>query len=344
MKSTWSVRTGPCLVVTVVPSTRGRRSRCTPSRETSGPAPRSRPAILSISSRKTMAFDSTRAMASRTRAARSTSRPCSSFRRSSRASATDRRRGVLRLPKRPGSMSRSWVSRSSPPWADRTWKAAGAGSATSISTVRVSSCPARRSSRSLSRVERGGARGGAPAPARRAAARRAGGGRAGAPRRASAAWFADLLLALPSHHGDGALEEVADDGFDVAPHVAHLGELAGLHLQEGARAEAGQPPGELGLAHARGPDEQDVLGGDVGGHLRRQALAADAVAEGDGEGALGRRPAPPRGGRARPRSRGARGRPRRGAPRCGPGGGSPWRPRATPPRSRCSCRCRSRRR
>ena len=54
MKRTWSVRTTPYLVVTAVPSTMGRRSRWTPSRETSGPCPRSRPAILSISSRKTM--------------------------------------------------------------------------------------------------------------------------------------------------------------------------------------------------------------------------------------------------------------------------------------------------
>ena len=32
-----SVRTAPCLVVTLVPSISGRRSRCTPSRETSAP-------------------------------------------------------------------------------------------------------------------------------------------------------------------------------------------------------------------------------------------------------------------------------------------------------------------
>ena len=36
-KSTWSVRTTPYLVVTAVPSTIGRRSRWTPSRDTSGP-------------------------------------------------------------------------------------------------------------------------------------------------------------------------------------------------------------------------------------------------------------------------------------------------------------------
>ena len=37
MNRTWSVLTGPYLVVTVVPSTIGSRSRWTPWRETSGP-------------------------------------------------------------------------------------------------------------------------------------------------------------------------------------------------------------------------------------------------------------------------------------------------------------------
>src|SRR3972149_1806593 len=37
MKRIWSVRTIPCLVLTVEPSTIGRRSRCTPSRDPSGP-------------------------------------------------------------------------------------------------------------------------------------------------------------------------------------------------------------------------------------------------------------------------------------------------------------------
>src|ERR1044072_7875153 len=54
MNRMWSVRTIPYLVVTVEPSTIGRRSRCTPSRETSGPRPPSRPATLSSSSRKTI--------------------------------------------------------------------------------------------------------------------------------------------------------------------------------------------------------------------------------------------------------------------------------------------------
>ena len=66
MNRMWSVFTGPCLVATVVPSISGNRSRCTPSRLTSAP-PRLRGAeILSISSRKTMPFCSTDAIASRT--------------------------------------------------------------------------------------------------------------------------------------------------------------------------------------------------------------------------------------------------------------------------------------
>jgi hypothetical protein len=65
MNRMWSVRTKPCRVLTVVPSTMGRMSRCTPSRLTSGPWPDSRPAILSISSRKMMPLRSTRSKAMR---------------------------------------------------------------------------------------------------------------------------------------------------------------------------------------------------------------------------------------------------------------------------------------
>ena len=54
MNRMWSVFTIPYLVFTVVPSTIGRMSRCTPSRLTSGPWLPSRPATLSISSMKMM--------------------------------------------------------------------------------------------------------------------------------------------------------------------------------------------------------------------------------------------------------------------------------------------------
>ena len=51
---------GPYLVITVEPSTIGKMSRCTPSREMSGPPPCSLPAILSISSIKMIPDCSTR--------------------------------------------------------------------------------------------------------------------------------------------------------------------------------------------------------------------------------------------------------------------------------------------
>ena len=69
MNRTWSVRTVPYLVLTVVPSTIGKRSRWTPWRETSGPRPPPPPsspptATLSISSRKTIPDSSASATAS----------------------------------------------------------------------------------------------------------------------------------------------------------------------------------------------------------------------------------------------------------------------------------------
>src|SRR6185437_7837679 len=65
MKRMCSVRTIPYRVFTVVPSTIGRMSRCTPSRDTSGPWPDSRPAILSTSSIKRIPICSTRSTAIR---------------------------------------------------------------------------------------------------------------------------------------------------------------------------------------------------------------------------------------------------------------------------------------
>ncbi len=56
MNRMWSVLTMPYLVVTVLPSTSGSRSRCTPSRDTSAPMVSWRRATLSISSMNTMPF------------------------------------------------------------------------------------------------------------------------------------------------------------------------------------------------------------------------------------------------------------------------------------------------
>src|SRR5690606_33899126 len=51
--------------------------------------------------------------------------------------------------------------------------------------------------------------------------------------------------------------------------------------------QLGQPARDLGLAHARRPDHQDVLGRDLGAQLVLDLLAPPAVAQRNGHGTLG---------------------------------------------------------
>ena len=96
--------------------------------------------------------------------------------------------------------------------------------------------------------------------------------------------FVQPLLA---HHVDGDVHQVADHRFDVAADVADFGELAGLHFQKRRIGELGQAPRELGFADAGGADHEDVLRHHLLGHFGLELLAADAVAQRDGDGALG---------------------------------------------------------
>ena len=95
----------------------------------------------------------------------------------------------------------------------------------------------------------------------------------------------ELLLA---HHVDGDFHQVAHDGVDIAPHIPNLGELRSLNLQEGRVRQLRQAPRNLGLAHARRPDHDDVLGHDLVGEIGRQFLPPHAVAQRNRHGALGR--------------------------------------------------------
>ena len=160
MKRTWSVFTIPYLVLTFDPSTIGRRSRCTPSRETSGPCPPSRPAILSISSMKMIPAFWARSSASRVTRSMSTRRPASSSVSSSSASFTLSFRFRFLAP--PPSMLMSgllpsWLIMSLRPCAMSSMPGAMMGmkgmlfSATSTSTSSSSSVPARSCARALSR-------------------------------------------------------------------------------------------------------------------------------------------------------------------------------------------------
>ena len=87
--------------------------------------------------------------------------------------------------------------------------------------------------------------------------------------------------ALVLHETDGRVDEVARDGIDVSPDVAHLRELGRLDLHERRVHEAREPPRDLGLPDACRTDHEDVLRHRVALKLGSEPLAPPAVAEGD---------------------------------------------------------------
>ena len=93
-----------------------------------------------------------------------------------------------------------------------------------------------------------------------------------------------LLLA---DEADADLDEVAHDLLDVAADIADLGELGRLDLEEGRVGEPRQPARDLGLAAAGRADHQDVLGQHLLAHRPFELLPPPAVAQRDGDGALG---------------------------------------------------------
>ena len=97
---------------------------------------------------------------------------------------------------------------------------------------------------------------------------------------------ANRLAAAFALQPDRFLDQVAGDLLDVAADIADLGELGRLDLHEGGIGELRQTAADLGLSAAGRPDHQDVLGRDLVAQLRRKLLAAPAVAQGHGDGAL----------------------------------------------------------
>ena len=98
---------------------------------------------------------------------------------------------------------------------------------------------------------------------------------------------AHLLHLLLARHLHRDVHELLHDGVHVAPDVAHFGELGGFHLHERRIRELREAARDLGLAHAGGPDHQDVLRRDFLAQRLIHLHAAPAVAQGDGHGALG---------------------------------------------------------
>ena len=98
---------------------------------------------------------------------------------------------------------------------------------------------------------------------------------------------AHLLHFLLAQHLQRGVGQIADDRLDVAADVADLGELGRLDLDERRVGQLGQAAGDLGLADAGRADHQDVLRRHLGAQLGGQLHAPPAVAQGDGDGALG---------------------------------------------------------
>src|SRR5256886_5013629 len=91
---------------------------------------------------------------------------------------------------------------------------------------------------------------------------------------------------LGLHHVHRQLGEVADHRLHVAPHVADLGVLGGLDLEERRLGELREPPGDLGLPDAGRADHDDVLRRDLVPQLGGQVLSPPAVAQRDRDRAL----------------------------------------------------------
>ncbi len=290
MNRMWSVRTVPYLVVTVEPSTIGRRSRCTPSRETSGPRVPSRPAILSSSSRKMIPEFSTRWIAWLTASSTSTSFWASSWARSRRASFTLTRRRRVRPGMRFDSMSFRLMPTSSMPWPVNTSSIGpDSGLGVELDDAVVELAGAQLTAELLARaVPAGVGRDLLERLADEGLARAAGQEQIEEPvlrERLGAVLHAGGHLGLD--HGHGELGEVPDHRLDVAADVADLGVLRGLDLEERRLGQLGEPPRDLRLPDPGGADHDDVLRRDLVAQLGRQVLPAPPVSQGHRHGALG---------------------------------------------------------
>src|SRR5256885_1445606 len=98
----------------------------------------------------------------------------------------------------------------------------------------------------------------------------------------------DFVEFFLSDHVDGGFHKIADHRFHIAPHVTNFRVFRSFDLDEGAAGEAGQAARDFCLSHAGGANHQNVLGQNVFGDFRRKLLAADSIAQSDGDGALRR--------------------------------------------------------
>ncbi len=198
----------------------------------------------------------------------------SSLMRISKLSLTVTLRGLVRWPNALPSISERLIMPTWLPGMPGMSKAGMVGmSATWISISLSSSSPARRRLRKASRVA------GAALRADQRVEHTLLGGELGL--------GFDLLALSVAHEPDADLDQVAHDLVNVAADIADLGELGGLDLEEGRAGELGEAARDLRLADAGRADHEDVLGQHLLAHLAFEPLTAPAVAQRDGDGALG---------------------------------------------------------
>ena len=97
----------------------------------------------------------------------------------------------------------------------------------------------------------------------------------------------DVILALRTHHVDRNVHQLAHHRFDVAADVADLGELRCLDLEKRRTREPRETARDLGFAHARRTDHDDVVRHDLVADLFGRLRAPPAVTHRDGNGFFG---------------------------------------------------------
>ena len=95
------------------------------------------------------------------------------------------------------------------------------------------------------------------------------------------------LSALFAYHGQGNFHQIADDLFHVPAHISNFGKFSGFNLDERRAGQAGQTAGDFRLTDTGGADHQNILRHHFFAHGAFQLHAPPAVAQGDGDRALG---------------------------------------------------------
>ena len=90
-----------------------------------------------------------------------------------------------------------------------------------------------------------------------------------------------------THHVNGDLDQVANHGFDIPAHIAHFRKLRSFDLHERRVGKLGQAARNFRLAHTGRAYHDDVFGNDFFRQFGSQLLSTHAVAQGNGNGALG---------------------------------------------------------